>query len=85
MFKAYLTGNQIALASADTAEVVRVRHGGFDHRQTAKVGTHLSLIVDPPGQVGLLAESIRLREAGFLIRGKYKHNLLPVFMFFCTH
>ena len=80
--KAYLAGYIVSLVSANTVEVLRVRYGGFDHRQTTDAGTQLISAVGPPGQYVLLAESIRLREGGFLIRGKYKRNMAPVFRFF---
>ena len=46
-FKAHLAGKNMELVCADTVEVVRVRYGGYDHRQPAKLGAHLSLVVDP--------------------------------------
>ena len=36
-FKTYLNGDKMALVSADTVEVVRVRYGGFDIRQNTKM------------------------------------------------
>ena len=81
-FKTYMAGNHLAPIRAYTLEVARVRYGGFDHRQTSRDGTQLSLAVDQPEQYDLLAESIRLRAAGFLIRGEYRRNLLPGFRFF---
>lgn len=50
-FKSYLAGDKLALVSADTVEVVRVRFGGFDHRKTTKSGTQLSMLVDPPRSI----------------------------------
>ena len=81
-FKNYIAGRKLALLCADTVEVVRVGYGGFDHRTTTKYGVHLSTIVDPPDQLGVLAEAIRLREAGFPVRGEYRHNPIPVIRFF---
>ena len=71
----------MALVSADTVDVARVRYGGFGHRQKTKAGTQLSSIADPPDQYGVLAEAVRLREVGYLTRWEYKANLLPVFRF----
>ena len=72
----------MALVSSDTVEVVRVRYGGFGHRQTTKAGTQMSLMAAPPEQYGVLPEAIRLREDGFLIRCEYTRNLQPAFRFF---
>ena len=52
-FKSYLVGNNVALVSSDAIDVVRVRYGGYDHRQTPEDGTQISLAVDPPGHYGL--------------------------------